>query len=206
MSGSKKNWYEPQTRKPWEVCYQLLCTDLGDGISCILSLNHNIHGKKRFLLAIGKMSFEAKKCWKCIFQGSGDPNVKISPFTAHHGGTSGATDLANIKETQSLKNNGCRQKCLDKTLPAFPWELLNKKRPHNLCKALSFVTWVTWMGLLMSILRLSLDMTLLLSVECLFRYKTVLDLAILLLVSRVLPLPILYNPPFNYIPFLIGID
>ena len=41
--------------------------------------------------------------WECIFQGSGDPNVKTSPFTAHHGGTSGDTDLANSKETQSLR-------------------------------------------------------------------------------------------------------
>ena len=54
-----------------------------------------------------------KVCWKCIFQGSGDPNVKISPFTAHHGGTSGDTDLANSKETQSLRKNSCRQKCLE---------------------------------------------------------------------------------------------
>ena len=135
MSGSKKNWYEPQTGKPCGVCYQVLCTDLGDGISCILSLNHNIHGEKWYLSAIDKMSFEARKCWKCIFQGSGDPNVKICPFTSHHGGTSGATDLANVKETQSLKNNGCRQKCLDKGLPVFPWELLNKKCSHDLCKA-----------------------------------------------------------------------
>ena len=63
-----------------------------------------------------KMSFEVKVCWKCIFQGSGDPNVKIFPFTANQGGTSGDTDLANSKETQSLRKNGCRQKCLDKTL------------------------------------------------------------------------------------------
>ena len=55
-------------------------------------------------------------CWKCIFQGSGDPNIKVSSFTAHHGGASGDTDLANSKETQSLRKNGCRQKCLDKSL------------------------------------------------------------------------------------------
>ena len=57
-----------------------------------------------------------KVCWKCIFQGSGDPNVKISPFTAHHGSTSGDTDLANSKESQSFRKNECRQKCLDKSL------------------------------------------------------------------------------------------
>ena len=55
-------------------------------------------------------------CWKSIFQGSGDSNVKISSFTAHHGGASGDTDLANSKETQSLRKYGCRQKCLDKSL------------------------------------------------------------------------------------------
>ena len=45
-----------------------------------------------------------KVCWKCIFQGSGDPNVKIPPFTYHQGGTSGDTELANSKETQSLRS------------------------------------------------------------------------------------------------------
>ena len=57
-----------------------------------------------------------KVCCKCIFQGSGDPNVKNFPLTAHHGATSGDTDLAINKETQSLRKNGCRQKCLDKSL------------------------------------------------------------------------------------------
>ena len=42
-----------------------------------------------------------KVCWKCIFQGSGDLNVKIFPFTAHHGGTSWDTDLVKSKETKS---------------------------------------------------------------------------------------------------------
>ena len=50
------------------------------------------------------------------FQGSRDPNVKFSPFTAHNGGTSGDTDLVNSKETQSLRKNSCRQKRLDKSL------------------------------------------------------------------------------------------
>ena len=42
-----------------------------------------------------------KVCWKCIFQGSGDLNVKIFPFTAHHGGTSWDTDLVKSTETKS---------------------------------------------------------------------------------------------------------
>ena len=39
-----------------------LCTNLGDEISCILSLNHNIHGKEWCLSAMTKMSVEVKKC------------------------------------------------------------------------------------------------------------------------------------------------
>ena len=62
------------------------------------------------------VSWSQKVCWKCIFQRSGDPNVKISPFTAHHEGTSGDTDLANSKETRCLRKNGCKQKCLDNNL------------------------------------------------------------------------------------------
>ena len=44
------------------VCYQLLCTNLGDVISCTLSLNHNIHGEKRYLSGMDNMSCEVKKC------------------------------------------------------------------------------------------------------------------------------------------------
>ena len=44
------------------VCYRLLCTNLGDGILFILSLNHNIHEEKWYLSAMEKMSFEVKKC------------------------------------------------------------------------------------------------------------------------------------------------
>ena len=43
-----------------------------------------------------------KVCWKCLFQGSGDPIVKVSPFTANHGGTLGDTDLANSKKLNLL--------------------------------------------------------------------------------------------------------
>ena len=57
-----------------------------------------------------------KVCWKCIFKESGDPNVEISPFSTHHEGTSGDTDLANSKEAHFLRKNDCRQKCLDKSL------------------------------------------------------------------------------------------
>ena len=39
--------------------------------------------------------------------------LKIFSFTANQEGTSGDTDLANSKETQSLRKNSCRQKCLE---------------------------------------------------------------------------------------------
>ena len=59
---TRKKWYGPQTRQPWGVCYGLLCADLGDGISGIISLNHNIHGEKWCVSVMDKMSFEVKKC------------------------------------------------------------------------------------------------------------------------------------------------
>ena len=86
------------------------------GFCVFLSLNHNIQRKEWCLSAMDKMPFEVKKYWKCNFQRFEDPNVKVSPFTAHHGGTSGDTGLANSKGIQSLRKNGYRQKCLDKSL------------------------------------------------------------------------------------------
>ena len=62
VAKKKKKRYEPQTTQLWGVCCRLLCTNLGDGISCILSLNHDINGEKWCLSAMGKMSFEVKKC------------------------------------------------------------------------------------------------------------------------------------------------
>ena len=64
---TKKKWYEPQTMQTSRVCYRLLCTDLVDGISCILSLSHNIHGVKWCLSAMDKMSFEVKICFGNAF-------------------------------------------------------------------------------------------------------------------------------------------
>ena len=96
--------------------YGLLCTDLGDGISCILSPNHNIDREKWCLSAVDKISFEVKKCVENAFSRHLETQIKISSFAAHHGGISGDTDLANSKETQSLRKNGCRQKCLHKSL------------------------------------------------------------------------------------------
>ena len=69
-----------------------LYTDLSDEISCILSQNHNIYGEEWCLSAMAKMSIEVKKCVGNAFSRD-----------AHHGGTSGDTDLADIKEAQSLR-------------------------------------------------------------------------------------------------------
>ena len=44
------------------VCYQLLCTDLGESILCTLSPNHNIDGGKWSLLAMENVWSEVKKC------------------------------------------------------------------------------------------------------------------------------------------------
>ena len=41
------------------VGYELLCTNLGDGILCTLLPNHNIHG---CLSAMDNVCFKAKKC------------------------------------------------------------------------------------------------------------------------------------------------
>ena len=99
------------------ICYRLLCTNLGDGILFVLSLNHNIHGEKWCWSAMDKMSFEVKKCVGNAFSRDLETQMlKIFSFTANQEGTSGDTDLANSKETQSLRKNGCRQKCLDKNL------------------------------------------------------------------------------------------
>ena len=62
MSSYKKKMVWTTNKVALEVCYRLLCTDLGVGILCILSLNHNTHRKKWCLSAMGKMSFEVKKC------------------------------------------------------------------------------------------------------------------------------------------------
>ena len=73
----------------------------------------------------------SQKVYKtCIFQGSGDPNFKIPTLGAHHGDTSWNADLANSKETQSLRKNGCRQNCLDKSLVSDAF-IANLKKGWN---------------------------------------------------------------------------
>ena len=59
------------------VYYRLLCTDLGDGILCILSLNQNMHGEKWYLSAMDKMSFEVKKYVGNVFSRDLDTQLKF---------------------------------------------------------------------------------------------------------------------------------
>ena len=115
-----KNIVWPTNKAALGVCYWLLSTNLGEGILCILSSKHNIHGGGGGMAFINNGKYvlwRQKVCWKCISQGSGDSNFKIPfPVGVHHGNTSQDTDLANSKETQSFRKNDCRQKCLDKSL------------------------------------------------------------------------------------------
>ena len=74
------------------LCFQLLCTNLGDVILCTLLPNCNIHG---CLQQWTKYALKPKSVSKKHFCG-------------------------NSKKTQSLGKNGCRQKCLDKSLPPPP--------------------------------------------------------------------------------------
>ena len=52
-------------------------------------------------------------CRKYSFQRSAKPNFKNFLLGAHYGSTSRDTDSASSKETQSLKENGWRQNCLN---------------------------------------------------------------------------------------------
>ena len=62
------------------VYYRLLCTNNGDGVLCILSLNQNMHGEKWHLSAMVKMSFEVEKCVGNAFSRDLDTQLlKFSP-------------------------------------------------------------------------------------------------------------------------------
>ena len=105
MPGYKKK-YEPPTRQPWGVLW-LLCTNLGDGILCTLSPNHNIHRIN------------------CVYQWWTTYTLKSKGVSEMHFPgiwRSKVTDFAS-KKTQSLGKNDCKQKRLDKSLPntAMTW-------------------------------------------------------------------------------------
>ena len=54
----------PTSKADIRVGYQLLGTNLGDGILCTVLPNYNIHG---CLSAMGNICVKAKKCQECIF-------------------------------------------------------------------------------------------------------------------------------------------
>ena len=71
------------------------------------------------------MSFEVKSVLEMHF-----PRIwrsKISSFTAHHGGTSGDTDLANSKETQSREKTG-----VDQSSSIKAWGGIEKDQWHEM--------------------------------------------------------------------------
>ena len=59
MYGYKKNLVGPTNKADLGVCYQILCTNLGNGILYTLLQNHNIHW---CLSAMDNICFKAKKC------------------------------------------------------------------------------------------------------------------------------------------------
>ena len=131
MSGYKKNSMNYK-QGSLVVCYWLLCIDLGDGISCILSFNHNIQRGKWCLSAMDKMSFEVRKCVGNAFSKDLETQMLTFPPSVPIMGASQQTvkntDLADSKETQSLRKTDadksasvfeksrCRQKWLNKSL------------------------------------------------------------------------------------------
>ena len=72
-----------------------------DGILCTLSPHHNVHRENGVYQQLTTYALKSKSVPKMHF-----PAIWRSKFT----------DLANSKKTQSLGENGCGQKCLDKSL------------------------------------------------------------------------------------------
>ena len=64
----------PANKAALGVCYQLLFTNSGDGILCTLSPNHNIQGGNGVYQRWTRYALKSK-CWKFIFQRSGDLNL-----------------------------------------------------------------------------------------------------------------------------------
>ena len=69
------------------VCYQLICTNLGDGIPCTLSPNHNIHGENDVYQQWTTFALKPKSVSEIHF-----PAIWRFKFI----------DLANSKKTQTL--------------------------------------------------------------------------------------------------------
>ena len=79
---------------------------------------------------------------KCILQQSADINFKNFPFGVHHEAIAmEPLNLANSEETDSLGENSCRQRCLDKSLGS-PWCTINES--FYLKKKECFVFKISW--------------------------------------------------------------
>ena len=88
-----------------------------DGILCTLS-PHHVHRENGVYQQWTTYALKSKSVPEMHF-----PAIWRSKFT----------DLANSKKTQSLGKNGCRQKCLDKSL------ILNKKNTFSILTNISVV-------------------------------------------------------------------
>ena len=86
------------------VCYWLLWSNLGDCILCTLSPNHNIKWSNGINDVYQRWTTYALKS-KSLVSEMHFPGIWRSTFT----------DFAS-KKTQSSGKNGCRQKCLEKSL------------------------------------------------------------------------------------------
>ena len=99
------------------VSYWVLCTNLGDGVLCTLSLNHNIHREKWCLSAMDKMSFEVKKCVGNAFSRDLETQMlKFLPSWSIMEVPQGILTSQTVKKLSPWEKNGFRQKCLDKSL------------------------------------------------------------------------------------------
>ena len=101
MSGYKKNSMTYQ-QGTLGVCYRLICTNFGDGFLCTLSPNHNIHRENGVYHWWTTYTLKSRSVSEIHF-----PAFWRYKFT----------DFKNSKKKLNLwEKNGCRQKCLDKSL------------------------------------------------------------------------------------------
>ena len=81
----------------------------------LVQIPTNTHKRNLYVCINSKIPRKIRE--KSIFQQSADLNIKYFPFSVYHGATpTEPLSYANTKETKSLGKNGCRQKCLDKSL------------------------------------------------------------------------------------------
>ena len=102
----------PTNKVALGVCYQLLCIDFGDRILCTSTPNHSIHGENCVYQRWTMCALKSKSVLEMPFPAIWRPKFQ-------KGFPQCPTDSTNGKEIQSLGKIGCREKCLDKSLP---WE------------------------------------------------------------------------------------